>query len=135
MAIFFDHATIRAYLNSEYVLAPTSQYFKVGYEHKGKDDFFLSKGVKMYAWLTAANPRSKVLTDNENRIRMNELREDLNGHMFFEGSSRSPDGTWEEEGFWICNKDMHFLRNLGEKYGQNAFTFAVLEHSMQLIIL
>jgi hypothetical protein len=56
-------------------------------------------GVGDWAFLTACNPRSKRLPDDENRLRMAELQKALQsaGYIWLSGSGEGSEGSWPPE--------------------------------------
>lgn len=135
IAVHLNQKILQAYLDSEYVLFENDGIFQIGAQHRNEEIFFIEKGFAAYAWITAWNPQSVELAYNENQIRNKQLELELQTHPYFEGMSRSPDGSWEEEGFWVGNMNLEHIRWLGRKYGQNAVVHARLRNTLKLIII
>ena len=78
-----------------------------------KTDFYM---------ITAANPFSKLLTDDENRIRNQELHSLLikDYQEILTGIGKDSTGTWAEEGWVVCGGEEEKLISLAKKYEQNA---------------
>ena len=78
-----------------------------------KTDFYM---------ITAANPFSKLLTDDENRIRNQELHSLLikDYQEILTGIGKDSTGTWAEEGWVVRGGEEEKLILLAKKYEQNA---------------
>ena len=72
--------------------------------------------------ITAANPFSKLLTDDENRIRNQELHSLLikDYQEILTGIGKDSTGTWAEEGWVVRGGDEGRLILLAKKFEQNA---------------
>ncbi len=72
--------------------------------------------------ITAANPFSKLLTDDENRIRNQELHLLLikDYQEILTGIGKDSTGTWAEEGWVVRGGEEEKLILLAKKYEQNA---------------
>ena len=72
--------------------------------------------------ITAANPFSKLLTDDENRIRNQELHLLLikDYQEILTGIGKDSTGTWAEEGWVVRGGEEEKLILLAKKYQQNA---------------
>lgn len=79
--------------------------------------------------ITAANPFSQLLTDDENEKR-NQLLFDslcLDHLQILSAVGRSPDGGWKEEGWIVIADNESNLIALAQKFEQNAiFKFSSL---------
>lgn len=78
-----------------------------------KTDFYM---------ITAANPFSKLLTDDENRIRNQELHSLLikDYQEILTGIGKDSTSTWAEEGWVVRGGEEEKLILLAKKYEQNA---------------
>ena len=78
-----------------------------------KTDFYM---------ITAANPFSKLLTDDENRIRNQELHSLLikDYQEILTGIGKDSTSTWTEEGWVVRGGEEEKLISLAKKYEQNA---------------
>ena len=72
--------------------------------------------------ITAANPFSKLLTDDENRIRNQELHSLLikDYQEILTGIGKDSTSTWTEEGWVVRGGEEEKLILLAKKYEQNA---------------
>ena len=72
--------------------------------------------------ITACNPRSKLLDDDVNSERHEQLREVLTtaGYHPIESVGRQPDGDWQEEGFVVPGIDEETVTRFALQFEQNA---------------
>jgi predicted ester cyclase len=77
---------------------------------------------RRFAIITAHNPRSERLSDEENQERHEELEHEIQklGLAYTPSTGESPDGTWIEEGFAVFGIGLEGALELGCKYGQHA---------------
>ena len=78
-----------------------------------KCDFYL---------ITAANPYSQLLTDQENQARNQSLREELSNisELILPAIGRDPESDWSENGWVLLSQDASPLIDLARKFQQNA---------------
>ncbi|MBY0227781.1 MAG: DUF3293 domain-containing protein [Gemmataceae bacterium] len=76
-----------------------------------------------WAFLTACNPMSETLPDEENAARTEALRRDLAAYRVVDGEAASPDGTWREASFLVLEITLDDARALAVKHRQAAFLF------------
>jgi hypothetical protein len=74
-------------------------------------------------FITACNPYSAILTEEENNRRMQMLKRDLDNMsaVYFEAVGKAPDESWSESSFLVGGISLSDARTLGERYEQNAF--------------
>jgi hypothetical protein len=136
MALHFTKTTLKAYFDSDYILMPEDLKLHIGRIHPTAEEILLHQNeVNTYAWITACNPKSIPLGDQENEDRMRQLKKLLRNEILFEGLSQDKNGEWSETGLWVCNLGINDLRNIGRKFDQNAFTYAIIGHCLKLIII
>ena len=90
-----------------------------------KDDFYM---------ITAANPYSELLPENENEIRNQQLLEHLHIHVteVLPAIGRDPLGTWMEKGWVLRARDENQLIDLAKQFKQNAI-FKFTAHGKEVI--
>ncbi len=78
-----------------------------------------------FALITAANPRSQVLSDDENRLRNAALEGEFIARGWKYGPSFGTDraGTWREDGFIVWDETLDDLLELGREFDQNAIVY------------
>lgn len=79
-------------------------------------------GRRKFAIITAHNPKSVRLHEQENQKRHVQLEQNLKelGLEYALSAGESPDGTWVEEGFTVFDLGFEAALELGRKYGQHA---------------
>jgi hypothetical protein len=125
-----------AFLNTIFKVAlnPSEFYeIRVGQE-KVLEDLKLS-GVSSWAYITAWNPLPTTYTLEENRVRNQSLRADLDALSlkYIEGIGDALDGKWYEESLFIKNIAKDQAESLAYKYGQVAYLFANGNDKAELI--
>lgn len=89
-------------------------------------DWLIAENIRTYAFITASNPRSKLLSEQENVLRNRTLERDLKkvSRFVFPGLGIGSDGNWPaEESFWALDISPENAVALGRKYGQNALVW------------
>jgi Protein of unknown function (DUF3293) len=89
-----------------------------------KTDVILFDG-RSYGVITAHNPHSEPLSQEENDRRHEALRKQLQEQAFsFDPSTgESPDGSWREEGFVIFDLELDTALKIGLEFGQHAILY------------
>ena len=84
--------------------------------------------------ITAANPYSQLLTDEENRARNQSLREEISNisELILPAIGRDPASDWLEDGWVLPSQDASNLIDLARKFQQNAI-FKFSESGKQVI--
>jgi hypothetical protein len=118
-------AALRAKLEPAYrattYAAGLSIRLRVGQPHPFLDDMMAFRGIEEYAYLTAWNPGSKELPDEENRVRQDALRARLRGkHPVIEGVATADDGSWTEESLLVLGISRADALDLARSFGQVA---------------
>lgn len=119
-------ATERARLEQAYrgttYAAGLSLKLRVGEPHPFLDEMLGFRGLETYAYVTAWNPRSEALDEEENAARQDALRRRLRekGWPFLEGVARADEGAWEEESLLVLGIPRSEAEALGREWGQHA---------------
>ena len=90
------------------------------------------------AFVTACNPFSRSLSDEENRARQTTLLADLQrrGLRCIEGHGQHPSNDWPPEpSFLVLGLDRAAACDLGRRWEQNAIVFAGPDAIPELILL
>lgn len=84
--------------------------------------------------ITAANPYSQLLTEEENQVRNRALREELDAfsNLILPGLGRDPSSAWNEPGWVLVATNESELIALAKKYQQNAI-FRFSEKGKQVV--
>jgi|AntRauTorckE5430_2_1112549.scaffolds.fasta_scaffold00254_13 hypothetical protein len=123
---YFDEELHTAYLTTKYTC---DQYvLKVGRSHPDFDDFLVREDFSTYVFITAWNPRSKVLSEAENLARGQKLQlrlEEL-GLVFMPAAAHDPSEKWAvERGVFIFNAGTEVVLKLATIWEQNAVVIGV----------
>ena len=79
-------------------------------------------GGRAFTLITAQNPQSTPLSEEENRERNERLEKYLLAKNYSYGPSlgKSTDGSWEEAGFAVFDLSLEDALALGSQFGQHA---------------
>lgn len=82
-------------------------------------------GGRPFAVVTAHNPGSQRLSDEENARRHRELERVLceGGYELAPSVGRSLEGDWSEEGFTVFGIGLEEALAIGRRFGQNAIVY------------
>jgi hypothetical protein len=87
------------------------------------DRLLADQGLAEWAYVTACNPGSELLAEDENDLRMRDLGQRLSGHacVTFRGSGVGTRGDWPPEpSLLVLGIDEASARKLGAEFGQKA---------------
>ena len=135
-------------------LAPDliSAYKVTNFHVKADPDFTLNVGkvseelkellkqnrVESAAFITAWNPYSKPLSDEENQSRNEQLKNELiiRSLKFIDGFGQDPLGQWAgEDSFLVLGIELEASKKLGVQFEQNAIVWSDKDTIPQLILL
>jgi hypothetical protein len=127
---------IEAYKNTKYIVFDLNLTIVIDKSNLEINELLVKHNTKEWAFITAYNPYSRVLTNEENRIRHNELIEMTENYVTFEGHGVGQDPIWEPElSLFIIGISKVEASKIGKKFEQNAIVFGELNNSPELIIL
>jgi hypothetical protein len=115
-----------AYLSARYsveVGPRRSLEIRCGERSAEVDRLLERHGFQHWAFVTACNPRSRRLDDDENAARMRRLRATLEtaGHVILPGLGAARDGSWpEEQSLLVLGMPEAEAVRLGADFGQHA---------------
>jgi hypothetical protein len=91
--------------------------------------------LESWAYITAWNPLPIIYRLDENRMRNQSLKNDLDAMNFecIDGIGMAIDGSWQEESVFIKNISKEQAESLAQKYKQVAYLFAHRNEKAQLI--
>ncbi len=134
-----DQSTLQAYIETEYLVHGESVFtLRIGQVSADLLDAYKRENVNCCAFLTACNPHSLSLDDDENTTRHNDLANELDrrGFKFVAGVGQHPSNAWPgEESFLIFGLSLASAKELGLRLEQNAFVWTGEEAAPQLILL
>ena len=130
------NSLIEAYKNTKYKVFGSTITIEIGKFNQDLNNLILNHNSNEWAFITAFNPYSKVLTNDENKIRHYELKELTENYVTFEGHGVGEDPTREPElSLFIIGISKVEATKIGKKFEQNAIVYGELNNSPELIIL
>jgi hypothetical protein len=112
---------INAYNATKYKVYSPSIVIEIGIANEVINDLLISVNATTWAYITAFNPFSKILTKAENLKRHEELKVKIGNYKFFEGEGVGEDKTWEPEiSFLVLGISLNDAIEIGKFYEQNA---------------
>ena len=134
-----DQATIRAYLETHYVVrAESPVILRIGEASPGLALIHRSHRVDCSAFLTACNPFSRPFDDAANAARQAALQNELSRRslIFLPGIGQHPSNEWPgEDSFLVLGLTLEAAKVLGSKFEQNGFVWSGTDAVAQLILL
>lgn len=114
-----------AYKATDFVVEDdeTNIVIRIGQMNSKLDNLLAKREIENWAFITAFNPRSEQLTDEENADRHSELLAvtKAGDYEFLNGYGRGPVGDWPpEKSLLIFNVDREAAKKIGKRFGQNA---------------
>ena len=91
--------------------------------------------IESWAYITAWNPLPIRYSLEENRVRNQSLKSDLDAISleYIDGVGIAIDGSWQEESVFIKNISKEQAEHLAQKYEQVAYLFAHRNEKAQLV--
>ncbi len=131
-----DNHLLAAYENTSYSVFDPPISIKIGRRNPKLDAFLERMNHKEWAFITAYNPFSKVLSDRENEERHHLLRKQIEKYTFFEGEGVGIDPSWKpERSFLILGISETDAVKLGEDFQQNAIVVGRRKGQARLVLL
>jgi hypothetical protein len=126
---------LQAYLNTNYQVQELDIKIRIAQIDENLERMLVELNVQEWAFITAYNPRSVLLSDDENSKRHQELKNDVSSLTFFEGQGVGEDPAWKpEKSLLILGLSRQSAKEMGLKYGQNAIVIGEKGMSAELLI-
>ncbi len=127
---------IEAYKNTKYKVFEPAIIIEISRYNQDLDNLLLKHNSNEWAFITAYNPYSRVLTNDENKMRHDELKELTKAYVTFEGHGVGEDPAWEPElSLFIIGISKDEAWFIGTKFEQNAIVCGVINKPPELLIL
>ncbi len=107
---------------------------QVGDVCKSLDKILISSGQTGWAFLTPCNPGSRVLTLQENEIRILSFIPEILKYRNWKGFGEDPEGKWApESSFLVVGISLQDALDLAKRYGQFAFLYGRYQGPASLV--
>jgi len=129
---------IAAYESADYVIFAEPEFvLKIGEPSARLDALLEQEGATTAAFVTAANPRSKPRTPEENAAALAGLDQLIaaSGYPSRRGEGRESNGSWVEPSRLVIGITRENAEALGRLFGQNAIVFIEKGRAPELIVL
>ncbi len=129
------NALIEAYKNTKYKVFEPDLTIEIGVLNQAVDMLLIKHKSAEWAFITAYNPYSRVLTNDENKVRHDELKELTKDYITFEGHGVGEDPAWEPElSLFVIGIIRDEASKIGKKFEQNAIVYGKLNTLPELLI-
>jgi len=101
---------------------------RVGKRHPKIDRLMEDVSPAAWAYITAWNPHSELLSDNQNTVAQDEMRRVIRGRgfLYYEGYGIPDNPGWSpEQSVWIAGISRTEAESIGRQFGQNAIVVGV----------
>ena len=109
---------------------------RIGAYHEPLDEILLEHRFDAWSYITASNPASELLSDEQNAGRNRELEALLKSQdlVFYRGEGVGSDSSWPAEtSFLILGISREATVQLGRQFGQNAIVCGMLGRAAELV--
>ena len=109
---------------------------RIGSHHEQLDQLQLEHNCDAWSYITASNPASELLSNEENAKRRRELEAllQLQGYVFYGGEGVGSDRAWPAEAsFLILGISRKTAMHLGRQFGQNAIVCGTRGKAAELV--
>ena len=125
-----------AYKTTRYTVYAPSMVIELSKTCQPLDDILVVHKASEWAFITAWNPRSDVLTDVENHQRHLQLKEMVRDYYTLEGEGIGVNPAWKPERSWlIIGISKERAVGIGRDFEQNAIVYGTLNEPAELLKL
>lgn len=126
---------IAAYRETIYHTYSPALNIKIDQENEDLTVFLFDNNAYTWAFVSASNPYSIKISDQENQQNHKTLLEwvQKQGYRFLEGEGKHPHEDWLEKSVLILDISKKDAVELGEKFKQNAIVFGYFNKAPELI--
>jgi len=131
-----DPALLQAYLDTDYIVSDDPPLLlRIGEQNDGARILLASFGVETAAFITAWNPGSNELTEDENDARQSALLAEIEKRRlnYLVGSGERED--WMEYSYLVLGLNREDATELAGSFGQNAFVYLTMSGTPELVTL
>jgi hypothetical protein len=137
-SIVVDERLWEAYRNTIYAVSELGLELEIGIPNITLQNYLAANGFTRWAFITACNPGSVLLDDEQNAARHELLRQTLmqKNYLYFEGYGQGKTGDWPPEtSFFVLEIDRETAKQMGKKFGQLAIVFGEWNAVAELLSL
>ena len=132
-----DPALWEAYEKTHFIVQSTPEFvLKIGQYSEELKQLFIHRSLSTAAFITAYNPFSQQLSEDENLERQEKLVKEIQsrGLNLLQGLGQDPDHKWEgEPSLLILDIALEAAKKLARTYEQNSFVWCDESCTPQLI--
>ena len=131
-----DQQTVQAYLKTTYTTEKPKLSIKIGEINPELHVFLFDNNSIFWSFISACNPYSTILSDEENELRHQALIEKANAMnlRFQEGLGVPSDENWKaEKSLLILDISKEDAVKLAKEFDQNAIVFGRLNQAPELV--
>jgi uncharacterized protein DUF3293 len=131
-----DQSLLKAYNETIYSTLNPSLEIKIGQKNEDLSVFLFDNNAFTWAFVSACNPFSIKIEDNENQKRHQVLIEFTKNreYRFLEGQGKHPNSDWSERSLLILDISKKDAIQLAKDFQQNAIVFGYFNRAPELII-
>ena len=127
---------LQAYKGTKYMVFKSNLVIEIGVINDSLNDLVIQHNATEWAYITAYNPFSRILTDVENQERHLELKELTRSYITYEGPGVGTDPAWKPElSLLILGISKEEAIVLGKGFEQNAIVYGKVDFTPELLIL
>lgn len=127
---------LQAYKSTKYKVFKPNLIIQIGVTNDSLNELVIQHNATEWAYITAYNPFSRVLTDIENQGRHLEIKKSTFSYSTYEGHGVGKDPNWKPEQSLLIigiSKEESIL--IGKKFEQNAIVHGKINSTPELLIL
>ncbi len=131
-----DQHVLQAYLNTTYSTKNPELAIKIGELNQPLNVFLFDNNSFTWAFVSASNPFSSILSKDENNLRHEALIQKTKSMKwrFCEGVGNPSDESWKaEKSLLILDISKKEAIELGKEFNQNAIVFGRLSQAPELV--
>jgi uncharacterized membrane protein (UPF0127 family) len=127
---------LNEYNATDYIVYNNDIIIKIGDNNKNLADLLQKHNFKSWAFITAYNPYSNVLTDDENSLQHQQLIDLSTNYMVFEGEGKGQNPNWKpEKSLLILGITRNEAIIMGKHFKQNAIVFGEFGNATELLLI
>ena len=131
-----DQSLISAYQDSLYSTFIPALQIKIGQENEDLSVFLFDNNAYTWAFVSASNPFSIKIAEDENQKRHQDLIDFVNnsGLRYLEGEGKGLNSDWSEKSLLILDISKKDAIKLAQNFEQNALVFGYFNQAPELVL-